>query len=216
VSGFEVARLDELDRVPVAGVVWHPIRRRLGVRAFGVNAYTAEQPGGLVIEEHDEATAGAGGHEELYVVVSGRATFTIDGETRDAPAGTLVFLRDPALKRSAVAEEEGTVVLAIGGEPGRAYEVSPWEYVFAAANPIREQRYDEAMATIAAGLEQYPNHPSILYNLACVESLAGRTGDALDHLNAAVAADPRLAKSAVRDPDFDPIRGEPGFPGPPR
>jgi len=215
-SGWEVARLDELDAIPVAGVVWHPVRRRLGIRAFGVNAYTAEQPGGLVIEEHDESTAGAGGHEELYVVVSGRATFTIGGETRDAPAGTLVFLRDPALRRSAIAEEEGTVVLAIGGEPGRAYEVSAWEYTFAAAKPIRERRFDEAMETISAGLEQYPDHPSLLYNLACVESLAGRTEAALGHLQTAVGLDARLAKSAETDPDFDPIRGEPGFPGPPR
>ena len=31
------------------------------------------------------------GNEELYVVLRGRARFEIDGETVDAPAGTLVF-----------------------------------------------------------------------------------------------------------------------------
>jgi hypothetical protein len=125
-TGWEAVHLDELDEIPVAGVVWHPVRRRLGIRAFGINAYSAERIGGHVIEEHDESTSGAGGHEEAYVVVRGRATRTIGGETPDAPAGTIVFIRDPALKRVAVAEEEDTLVLAIGGEPVKLLEVSAW------------------------------------------------------------------------------------------
>jgi len=215
-SGFEITRFDELEAIPVAGVVWHPVRRRLGVRAFGVNAYTAEEPGALVIEEHDELGSGAGGHEELYVVVSGRATFTIDGETHDAPAGTLVFLRDPALRRFAVAEEEGTLVLAVGAEPGVPYEISPWEHSFAASVPLAQGRFDEAIATIAAGLAEHPDNASLNYNLACAESLGGRSADAVVHLARAVELDPRLAERAAADPDFEPIRGEPGFPGPPR
>src|SRR5205085_10592306 len=103
-SGWETVHLDELDSIPIAGVVWHPVRRRLGVRAFGVNAYTAEGVGKQVVEEHDETGGGAGGHEELYLVVQGRATFTVDGETIEAPAGTIVFIRDPKLKRVALAE----------------------------------------------------------------------------------------------------------------
>ena len=105
------------------------MRRRLGIRAFGINAYTSEGVGQHVVEEHDETGSGAGGHEEMYVVVRGRATFTLGGETLDAPAGTIVFIRDPAVKRVAIAEEEGTLVLAVGGEPGAPYEVSPWECV---------------------------------------------------------------------------------------
>jgi tetratricopeptide (TPR) repeat protein len=211
-SGWELTHVDDLDEIPVAGVVWRPIRRKLGVRAFGVNAYTAEHVGAPIIEEHDEQGDGAGGHEELYVVLRGRATFTLGGETRDAPAGTLVFVRDPAVRRAAIAEEEGTVVLAVGGEPGEAYEVSPWEHYFAAAVYVEQGSWDRAIATIAAGLEQYPNHPSILYNLACAESLGGRSPDAIAHLQQAVAVDPKLAERAGREPDFEPIRGEPGFP----
>ena len=119
-TGWEVTSFDSLDAIPVGdGVVWRPVRRQFDIRAFGTNAYTSEGVGKHIIEEHDELGAGAGGHEELYVVVRGRATFTVDGERIDAPAGTLVFIRDPALKRVAIAEEEGTVVLAVGGEPGR-------------------------------------------------------------------------------------------------
>ncbi len=150
-EAWQVTSFDELDSIPIAeGLVWHPVRRRLGISAFGTNAYTAEHAGGQVVEEHDETKAGggAGGHEELYVVVRGHATFTLDGETVDAPAGTLVFIRDPKVKRVAIAEEEGTLVLAVGGEAGRAFEVSPWESYFVALPALRAGRWDEAIALL--------------------------------------------------------------------
>lgn len=211
--GWEAARIDELDSIPVLeSLVWHPIRRRFGIRAFGINAYTSTHVGGVVVEEHDETGGGAGGHEEVYVVLSGRATFTLGGETVEAPRGSVVFVSDPAVKRMAVAEEEGTVVLAVGGEPGRAYEVSPWEYYFAAAPAFREERWEDAIALIEPGLEAQPGHPALLFNLACAESRAGRTEDAIAHLRQAVEADPAYAERARADPDFDPIRGEADFP----
>lgn len=211
-TGWEAVHVDDLDSIAVAGVVWHPVRRRLGIRAFGVNAYTAEGVGKHVVEEHDESGGGAGGHEELYLVVRGRATFTIDGETLAAPAGTLVFIRDPALKRSAVADDEDTLVLAVGGEPGRAYEVSPWEPAFAAVPLLDGGRYEEALELFLEGLREHPGNPSLLYNLACAESRAGRIADAITHLREAIAAEERYAERARVDPDFDAIRGEPGFP----
>jgi tetratricopeptide (TPR) repeat protein len=212
-TGWDAVHFDELDAIPVAGVVWHPVRRRLGIRAFGINAYTAEKVGGHVIEEHSEAGTGAGGHEETYIVVRGRATFTIGGETQDAPAGTIVFVRDPALKRVAVAEEEDTLVLAIGGDPEQAYEVSPWEQYFAAAPLLDAGRFDEGIAMIEEALHERPDNPSVLYNLACAESRAGRTAEALAHLGRAVAIDTKYVAYAHNDPDFTAIRDEPGFPG---
>jgi quercetin dioxygenase-like cupin family protein len=212
-SGFEAVHVDELDSIPLfQGLVWRPVRRRLGVRAFGVNAYASEAAGGQVVEEHDETGAGAGGHEELYVVLRGRATFTVDGQPLDAPAGTLVFVRDPTLRRVAIAESEDTLVLAIGGERGRAYEVSPWEYYFAAVPDLEARRWDAAVATIEEGLAELPGHPALLYNLACAESRAGRTADASAHLDEAIRGHAKYREAARTDPDFDPIRGEPGFP----
>jgi tetratricopeptide (TPR) repeat protein len=210
---FAAVSFDELDRIPISeGLVWHPVRRRLGIRAFGVNAYTSESAGGHVVEEHDELQGGAAGHEELYVVVRGHAVFTIDGETVDAPAGTLVFISDPAARRVAVAEEEGTLVLAVGGPPGEAYEVAAWEWYFAAIPLLEAERWDEAIALIAEGLEERPGHPALLYNLACAESRGGRREDALAHLTGSIAGDPKYADYARKDPDFDPIRELPGFP----
>jgi tetratricopeptide (TPR) repeat protein len=188
------------------------VRRRLGIGAFGINAYTSETVGGHIVEEHDELGGGAGGHEELYVVVRGRATFTVDGESRDAPAGTLVYVADPALRRSAIAEEKDTLVLAIGGEPGRAYEVSAWESYFAAIPLFKGECWDEAIALLEEGLRERPGHPALLYNLACAESRAGRPLDALTHLQAAARGDATYLAAAATDPDFDPIRREPGFP----
>jgi hypothetical protein len=212
-SGWSATRLDELEAIPLFdGLVWHPVRRRLGITAFGVNAYTAEAAGQTVVEEHDESGGGAGGHEELYVVVSGRATFTLAGETLAAPAGSLVFISDPQVRRSAVAEEEGTLVLAVGAIPGRPFAVSPWEACFAALPALRAGRFEEAIAVIEAGLALEPGHPALLYNLACAESLGGRSLDALLHLQQAVAADPAYRARALADPDFDPIRREPAFP----
>jgi tetratricopeptide (TPR) repeat protein len=213
VSGWEVTSLDSLEAIPVGeGVVWRPVRRHFGIRAFGTNAYTSEGIGKHIIEEHNELGAGAGGHQELYVVVRGRATFTVDGETTDAPAGTRIFIRDPALKRHAIAEEDDTLVLAVGGEAGQAYEVSPWEFSFGAMPALAAGRYEEAIELLETGLAEHPGNASILYNLACAESLHGLTAQAIEHLTAALPGNPRFAARALVDPDFDPIRGEPGFP----
>ena len=125
-DGWSVVGLGELPTLDTDDLpAWKPVRHGLGLEAFGVNAWLGEEAGSVVIEEHDELDDG--GQEELYFVVSGRATFTIDGDIVEAPAGTFVALRDPALRRVAVAEEPGTMVLAVGGFPGRAFTPSGWE-----------------------------------------------------------------------------------------
>src|ERR671936_18360 len=90
-EGYEVVHIDELEAFPIddEGLTWRPIRRRFDIRAFGTNAYTAERAGQRVVEEHAERD----NHQELYVVVQGRATFTFDGNEVDARSGTLVFCR---------------------------------------------------------------------------------------------------------------------------
>src|SRR4051795_8919575 len=88
-----------------------PVRRHLGIEAFGANARVAAAAGEGLVMAHDEGGGGpdrTGGHEELYVVLRGRATFTLDGEQVDAPAGTLLFVRDPAVTRSAGAAGAAT------------------------------------------------------------------------------------------------------------
>ena len=126
-------RLDEIEPTPLEGTQWKPVRSTLGIRAFGVNAYVGGD-GDRLVAEHTEVggLAGRQQHEELYVVLSGRATFTAAGEKVDAPAGTLVFFDDPGEPRAAVAVEDGTSLLAIGGPVGEPYRIRPWEYWFRA------------------------------------------------------------------------------------
>jgi hypothetical protein len=208
----KTARIDEIDPIRVVGgaLEWRPVRRTLGIQAFGINAYTADKDE-LVVEEHDETGAGAGHHEELYIVVSGRATFTVDGENIDAPTGTLVFLDDPKERRGARAVEDETTVLAIGGVRGQAFRVSPWEFAFASVPAVEAERYDEAKALLLQGLEANPDNTSLLYDLACVEALMGDRDAALEHLETSVA-NPRLREHAQKDSDLDSIRDDPRFP----
>ena len=197
---YEVAHLDDLDRIPVAhGLEWRPIRRRLGIGAFGVNAYTAEKLGDWIVEEHTEEQLG---HEELYVVVRGRARFTVDGDELDAPSGTLVFISDPAVKRVAVAEEDGTTVVAVGAKPGEAFSPSAWEWYFQAY----EQPVEEGIATMESGIRDDGERGPLYYHLACLEARAGRTEDARAHLARAVELDPTLTDHAAKDDDLKEVR----------
>jgi hypothetical protein len=146
----------------IEGPRWKPIRSTLGIRAFGINAYVADA-GEELFAEHDETEAGAGRqrHEELYVVLAGRAIFTVGGRDLDAPAGTLVFLDDAAERRRADAVAAQTMVLAIGGPVGEGYEVAPWEYWFR-ARAARERGLEaDAAAIVAEGLASYPNDPTL-------------------------------------------------------
>jgi tetratricopeptide (TPR) repeat protein len=207
-SGYEVASLTGIESLPGPGSLrWTPVRKHFGITAFGVNAYTATEVGQDVVEEHDEARLG---HEELYVVLTGRATFVLDGDEVDVPAGSAVYLRDPKVKRYARAEEVGTTVLALGGKPGR-HEVSAWEYFFAAYPKADEGDYDGAVAEIDAGLAEKPEHPPLLYHRACINAKAGRLEDARIELDRALELDPELRKWADEDDDLAQLRvaGEP-------
>ncbi len=104
--------------------VWKPLRAILGVTAFGINAYVAPVAGTTIVEDHDEA--GDPGHQEAYVVVRGRARFTVAGQVVEAGSGELIFIRDPAARRHATALEPGTTVLAVGA-PAGSFTPSEWE-----------------------------------------------------------------------------------------
>jgi mannose-6-phosphate isomerase-like protein (cupin superfamily) len=208
-KAYEVVHLDELDRFPVddEGLLWRPVRRRLGITAFGTNAYTAENSDERVVEEHFEKD----GHEELYFVVSGRARFTLDEEEIDAPAGTFVHA-DPGTRRGAVATEPGTTVLAIGAKPGVPHEISKWEEIFVVFGLLRSGDEAGAREHLAAVLAEHPNEWQGFYNAACFEALTGNDEAAVAHLRHAVELDPKALEYAATDADFDHLRDRPNFP----
>jgi len=203
---YRVATIDELQDIAYRqDTHMRPVRHQLGISAFGTNAWTAAREGDRLMPEHEEDE----GSEELYVVLRGRARFEVDGDTVDAPAGTLVFVR-PQVNRTAFAEQPGTTVLAIGNTVGEPYEVRGWEVwaEFQAAYEAGDYDavIDRARETLEAGGEPLP-----LYNLACCEALTGRKEDAVGHLRIAFEGRPNLRDFAKEDSDLDALRDEPAF-----
>jgi tetratricopeptide (TPR) repeat protein len=206
VSTYAVANLEEIDEIIDGRCPWRPVRHHFGITSFGVNTFTGRKAGDRIINEHDEA----GEDEELYIVQSGRATFELDGERVDAPAGTLVFAQ-PGVKRTAFAEEPGTTLIVLGGTPGEAYQPEGFE-IWAPFHQLYEAgEYAEAADRSREAIEAHPEYAGAFYNLACCESLAGRTDDAIEHLRLAIERTERFRSFAADDSDFDPIRSEPAF-----
>ena len=212
---FRVERIVDVAGTELPGEpAWHMLRSQLGIEAFGVNAWTSTEPGQTLIGEHDEMGNGAGEHEELYVVLSGSATFTVDGVATNVPAGSLVFVKDPTLKRSAVADTVGTTVLVVGARAGEPFVVSQWERSAEALRYWPGEEWDEAIRLLAIRLGETPNHAGTVYNLACAEARAGRTDDAFAHLARALELRPQFIESMQHDPDLGSIRDDPRFPRP--
>jgi quercetin dioxygenase-like cupin family protein len=209
-TGYEVVHIDELDSFPLPnqeGLTWRPVRRRFDIRGFGVNAYTAEQAGQRVVEEHREGS----GHQELYIVIAGRATFTLDGEEHDAPAGTLVFVK-PGTLRSAFAAEPATTVLGVGAKPGEVFQPSAWEWSFAAFGYLEQGDAERARAELEEGIAARPDAWQGYYNYACLEARAGDNEGALRHLERAAELDrEQVVKIASEDEDFAPLRNDSRF-----
>jgi tetratricopeptide (TPR) repeat protein len=210
VSGYEVLSLDELDRYPAATgatQVLLPIRRRLGFRPFGVNAWLGEHAGDHVIERHREV----GGDEELYVVLRGVANFTLGDETFEAPVGTIVHAK-PGTLREAIAAEPGTIVLAAGAKPGQAFTPAPWEDFHVAFALLKRGDEREARSLMDEALARDPDAWQGAYNAACFEAIAGRRDEALEWLRKAVeGGGPEVKGYADEDPDFDALRDDPRY-----
>ena len=205
---YAVAHLEEIEELTDGREPFRPVRHHFGITSFGATAWTAPGAGDRIINEHDESEPDA--PEELYLVLRGRATFELDGDRVDAPTGTFVFA-PPGVKRTAFAEEPGTTVLALGAPPGKAYQPDGWE-LWAPLNPLYTAgEYAQAADRGRELVEAHPQYAGLLYNLACCESLAGRTGDAVDHLGLAIDRSEHCRSYAQDDSDFDPIRDEPAF-----
>jgi len=206
-SGYKVARLEEIDEFDDGRCPARTVRAHFGISSFGINAWTAKKQGDRLINEHDEADDG---QEELYLVHQGRARFELDGKAVDAPAGTFVYV-EPSVKRTAFAEEVGTTLIALGGKPGEAYEVSGWEF-WAPFQPLYAAgKYEEAADQARPVAEAHPEYSVITYNLACCEALAGRKADAIVHLGLAFERRKGLRAFAAEDSDLDSLRDEPAF-----
>ena len=210
-SAARVARVSKADAISVAGGLYQPLRRELGVRAFGINAFFASSAGDQLIEPHDETGSGSGGHAELYLIVAGRASFVVSGSEIDAPAGTLVFIPAAETRREARALEDDTVAVVIGAPADRELPISPFEFWFTAEGPYNEGDYQRAIEIVSEGLAHWPDHPTMLYQLSCYHALAGEGDEAIAFLERAAAQSPDVVEWARGDSDLDSIRGRARF-----
>ena len=222
-SEHAIEQLDGIDEATDGSCPWRPVRHHFGISSFGVATWTGRDAGDRIIDETDALQREPGhlraedvkddAQEELYFVHRGHARFELDGDQVDAPAGTFVFV-PPGVQRTAFAEESGTTIVAVGGVPGKAYQPVGWE-LWKPLHPLYEAgRYAEVIARGRELFEATP-YPEPLYNLACCESLTGRTADAIDHLRLALdhagSYRERVRWLVINDSDFDPIRDEPAF-----
>jgi hypothetical protein len=127
---YRTAHIDDLpfeidDDYPTTE--WKPLRRFFGIGSFGTNLARATKPGDVLTHDHSEIVDGGTRHEELFLIVSGHATYRVDGEEIDAPAGTFLYVPDPATVRGVVARDAGTVMLVVGAEPGAVFTPSEWD-----------------------------------------------------------------------------------------
>jgi quercetin dioxygenase-like cupin family protein len=208
-DGYEIAHIDELEALPIndGEFVWRPVRRRFGISAFGTNVYSGDK-GRRVIEEHRERD----GHEEMYVVLRGSATFTLGEDQVAAPAGTLVFVR-PGTLRTAFADADGTAILAVGAKPGIVFEPSPWEDVFAAYSYAENGDLDRGRTIVQEAIAKLPDAWQGYYNAACMEARFGDADEAIPLLARSFELggdEPK--KIAANDSDFDSIRDRADFP----
>jgi tetratricopeptide (TPR) repeat protein len=206
-DGYAILSLDQVETASHRGSNLIPVRHTLGFRPAGVNAWIADA-GGQLIPPHEEDS----GNEELYVVVRGRAAFTVGEETADAAAGTLVYV-PPEVHRTAVAEEDGTIVFVAGGTIGEAFNPGGWE-AFALADTYRQAgRLDEGRAIMTQLIAEQPDYWATTYNAGCFESLAGDKDRAFEHLQRAKELDTEghSAPYFREDSDLDPLRDDPRF-----
>ena len=113
---------------------YRPVRHHLGIQGFGVTAWVGAAAGDPIINKYDEDSEAA---EELFIVLSGRAIFELEGEKVDATRGTLVFTAQ-GTRRTAVAAEQATTILVVDGTPGKAYDASGWE-LWAPLRPLYDK-----------------------------------------------------------------------------
>ena len=187
------------------------IRRDAEIGSFGVNAFFQAARGGIVIGEHDEVGVASSRHEELYVVVAGAASFKIGDDEVEARQGTAIFVPDVATRRGAVALEDGTLVLVVGGRPGEVFTPGPTEAMGDFFRLYRAEDYAGALAACNEALEVHPGNALILYNVACLESLLGNGEAALAALEGAVRAYPGFKENAAGDDDLASLRDDARF-----
>jgi hypothetical protein len=101
--------------------------------------------------------------------------------------------------------------MVVGGRPAAALPVSPYEYWHAAQPAYDAGDYPRAVQIASEGLRDWPEYPSLHYQLACYEALAGDRDRAIEHLRIAYAGYPETRGWAAGDGDLESVRDDPAL-----
>ena len=93
--------------------------------------------------------------------------------------------------------------------PGAAGPRTAFEYWYEAEPHYRSGDYARAVEVASAGLADWPDHPSLRYQLACYEALQGHREAAIEHLRIAFEQNPDTREWAVDDEDLASVRDDP-------
>ena len=118
-SDYTAKRIDDMEAAFGGGLV--KARAELGVTSFGVQIVRLP-PDYTDYPEHDHA---AEGQEEVYLALDGSGYMEVDGERVELAPDVLVRV-GPDAKRKIFPGSDGLRLIAIGGVPGKVYEVSPF------------------------------------------------------------------------------------------
>lgn len=119
-SDVTFKRFDELDSYKGQGQ-FNLAAKSLGVKSWGMNLLKLP-PNYADYPDHDHL---GDGQEEVYIVLEGDARLVAGTESWNLSPGTMVRV-GPAVKRKIVPGASGATILALGGTPGKAYELPAW------------------------------------------------------------------------------------------
>ena len=120
---YVVTTIEDVPSIDAEGVDWKAIQHYFQLTAFGMNVYRATEAGTHIIGDHDELS---GRHEEVYLVLDGRVRFDVGGESFNCHRGSLVVIKDPRVRRAAVADTADAAVLVVGNKQAERFE-STWQ-----------------------------------------------------------------------------------------
>jgi uncharacterized Ntn-hydrolase superfamily protein len=86
-----------------------------------------------------------------------------------------------------------------------------WDALRRASAHHEPGRHEQGVAVLTEALARFGDDPALLYDLACFESLSGRTEEALVHVRRALELDPALRASVAADSDFAALAGDERF-----
>jgi len=189
-TGWQTSSFGEIGSTREAALFppgWLPLRLHFGITSFGVHAWQAAQAGDELLSEHDQVLTG---HEELWIVVQGAARCMLNNQTLTAPAGTLIHISDPGVRRAAVASEPETIILTVEGAPGASYQPPAWEHLPELAQLRRQGRHEEVLSRGSDLLVTTAATWPVLFHMACAAAAMGDRHQSLTYLRRSAELEP--------------------------